>query len=41
MLEEDLLRGFAVHDEVAAGLNEVYDALLLRAPIDPDHQAQV
>jgi hypothetical protein len=41
MRGEDLLRGFGVDDEVAAGADVVDDALLLVAPVDADDEAQV
>src|SRR6202034_241230 len=38
---EDFLRGFVIHDEVAAGANVVDDALLLVVPVDADDEAEV
>ena len=41
MRGEDLLRGFLVDDEVAAGADVVDDALLLDAPVDADDEAEI
>jgi len=41
MLQQDLLRGFVVRDEVAMGTNIVDDTLLLLSPVDAHHQTQI